>query len=95
MTGDPGVGKTGLLDAAADIASAGGSRILRAAGIQFEAEMSYAGLNQVLLPLLGELPQALPSTETPSTSRLALARATRLADCSCRMRPSCSCCRQA
>jgi DNA-binding CsgD family transcriptional regulator len=57
VTGEPGVGKTGLLDAAADIALAGGTRVLRAAGIQFEAEMSYAGLNQVLLPLMGGLPQ--------------------------------------
>jgi len=57
VTGEPGVGKTGLLDAAADIASADGTRVLRAAGIQFEAEMSYAGLNQVLLPLMDLVPQ--------------------------------------
>ena len=57
VTGEPGVGKTGLLDAAADIATAGGTRVLRAAGIQFEAEMSFSGLNQVLLPLLDGLPQ--------------------------------------
>jgi DNA-binding CsgD family transcriptional regulator/tetratricopeptide (TPR) repeat protein len=57
VTGEPGVGKTGLLDAASDHASAAGTRILHAAGIQFEAGMSYSGLNQVLLPLLDELPQ--------------------------------------
>jgi hypothetical protein len=50
-------GKTGLLNAASDAASAVGMRILRAAGVQFEAETSFSGLNQVLLPLLGELPQ--------------------------------------
>ena len=57
VTGEPGVGKTGLLDAASDVASANGTRILRAAGIQFEAGMSFSGLNQVLLPLLDALPQ--------------------------------------
>jgi hypothetical protein len=57
VSGEPGVGKTELLNAAADMASADGTRVLRAPGIQFEAEMSYAGLNQVLLPLIGGLPQ--------------------------------------
>jgi DNA-binding CsgD family transcriptional regulator len=57
LTGEPGVGKTGLLDAASDVASSAGTRILYAAGIQFEAGMSYSGLNQMLLPLLDDLPQ--------------------------------------
>jgi predicted ATP-dependent serine protease len=37
VTGEPGVGKTELLAAAADPASETGTRILRAAGIEFEA----------------------------------------------------------
>src|ERR687886_1976249 len=57
ISGEPGVGKTVLLDAASEAASAGGMRILRAAGVEFEAETSFSGLNQVLLPLLGALPQ--------------------------------------
>ena len=57
MTGEPGVGKTDLLNAASEAASAAGMRILRAAGVEFEAETSFSGLNQVLLPLLGALPQ--------------------------------------
>jgi DNA-binding CsgD family transcriptional regulator len=57
VTGEPGVGKTGLLDAAADDASSAGTRVLHAAGIQFEAGMSFSGLNQVLLPLVDELLQ--------------------------------------
>ncbi len=59
VTGEPGVGKTVLLDAAS-AAPALGMRILRAAGVQFEAGTSFSGLNQVLLPLLGEL-QQLPA----------------------------------
>ena len=57
VTGEPGVGKTVLLDAASEAAPALGMRILRAAGVQFEAGTSFSGLNQVLLPLLGALPQ--------------------------------------
>ena len=57
VTGEPGVGKTVLLSAATKAASAVGMRILRGAGVQFEAETSFSGLNQILLPLLGELPQ--------------------------------------
>ena len=56
VTGEPGVGKTGLLDAASEAASAAGMRILRAAGVEFEAATSFSGLNQLLLPLLAALP---------------------------------------
>jgi DNA-binding CsgD family transcriptional regulator len=56
VSGEPGVGKTGLLVAASDAASAAGMRVIRAAGIQFEAETSFSGLNQVLLPVLDALP---------------------------------------
>jgi len=57
VTGEPGVGKTGLLDTASEAASAAGMCILRAAGVEFEAGTSFSGLNQLLLPLLGALPQ--------------------------------------
>ena len=57
VTGEPGVGKTVLLNAASEAASAGGMRLLRAAGVEFEAGTSFSGLNQLLLPLLGALPQ--------------------------------------
>ncbi|MFJ2648000.1 ATP-binding protein [Streptomyces sp. NPDC087420] len=51
LSGQAGVGKTAVLDAVAQAASAGGSQVLRAAGIEFEADVSYSGLNQVLFPL--------------------------------------------
>jgi hypothetical protein len=51
LFGDPGVGKTVLLEAVADEASAAGTRVLFAAGVEFEAEVSYSALNQTLLPL--------------------------------------------
>jgi DNA-binding CsgD family transcriptional regulator len=57
LTGEPGVGKSALLDAAHEMATAVGVRVLRAAGVEFEADVSFSGLNQVLLPLGEELAQ--------------------------------------
>jgi DNA-binding CsgD family transcriptional regulator len=55
LSGDAGVGKTMLLDAAAQYARAQGYRVVRAAGVEFEAGVSFATLHLVLQPLLGEL----------------------------------------
>ena len=52
VTGEPGVGKTMLLNAAMAYAASVGCRVLRGAGAEFEAGVSFAGLNQVLYPLL-------------------------------------------
>ncbi|MGJ6969006.1 helix-turn-helix transcriptional regulator [Streptosporangium sp. G11] len=51
LSGQPGVGKTALLNATAKAASSTGTRVLRAAGVEFEADVSYSGLNQLLFPL--------------------------------------------
>jgi hypothetical protein len=51
LSGDPGVGKTALLNVLADSASASGTMVLRVAGAEFEGEISFTGLNQALLPL--------------------------------------------
>ncbi|WP_448639327.1 AAA family ATPase [Geodermatophilus sp. URMC 63] len=59
LTGEPGVGKSALLEAVAREAAASGTTVLRAAGVEFEAGMDFAGLHQLLLPLLGDVP-ALP-----------------------------------
>jgi DNA-binding CsgD family transcriptional regulator len=61
VSGAAGVGKTVLLDAVAEAAVASGSRVLRAAGVEFEADVSYSGLNQILFPFyeaFGELEAA-------------------------------------
>ncbi len=55
LSGDAGVGKTMLLDAAAQYARAQGYRVVRAAGVEFEAGVSFATLHLVLQPLFGEL----------------------------------------
>jgi len=57
LTGEPGVGKTALLDVAAEAATAAGTRVLRAVGVEFEADVSFSGLHQILFPLLAEFGQ--------------------------------------
>jgi DNA-binding CsgD family transcriptional regulator len=52
LAGEPGVGKSVLLDAVAHAASANGVRVLRGDGVEFEADMAFAGLNQLLLPVM-------------------------------------------
>ena len=71
LSGEAGVGKTVLLDAAAAHAQAAGRRVLRAAGVEFERAVSFAGLNQLLHPLLEPLPD--PARGLSATYRRALA----------------------
>ena len=59
VTGDAGVGKSALLDAAARRAEAVGTRVVRAVGAEFDAELSFSGLSYVSHPLLDGL-GALP-----------------------------------
>jgi predicted ATPase len=55
VRGEPGVGKTALLDYLAG--QAAGCRVVRAAGVQSEMELAFAGLHQLLTPMLGRLEQ--------------------------------------
>ncbi|MGW2373911.1 AAA family ATPase [Kitasatospora sp. NPDC001683] len=51
VSGQPGIGKSAVLEAVAVATAAAGTRVLRAAGAEFEADISYAALNQLALPL--------------------------------------------
>jgi DNA-binding CsgD family transcriptional regulator/tetratricopeptide (TPR) repeat protein len=53
VRGDPGVGKTVLLDYVAERAR--GCRVVRATGVQSEMELAFAGLHQLCAPLLDHL----------------------------------------
>ncbi|MFY9935168.1 MAG: ATP-binding protein, partial [Streptosporangiaceae bacterium] len=53
LRGEPGVGKTVLLDYLIDRASGSGCRVARAAGVQSEMELAFAGLHQLCAPMLG------------------------------------------
>jgi DNA-binding CsgD family transcriptional regulator len=68
IRGDPGIGKTALLDYAArsaDVAAAPhgvGMRVIRVRGVESEAELPFAGLHLLLRSALDHLP-ALPQTQ--------------------------------
>src|SRR4051794_2995946 len=53
MTGEPGVGKTALLESA--IESASGFRVTRAGGVESEMELAFAALQQLCAPMLDRL----------------------------------------
>lgn len=55
VRGDPGVGKTVVLDMAADTAVSQGIRVVRAAALEYEADLPFGALNQLLHPLLKEI----------------------------------------
>jgi DNA-binding CsgD family transcriptional regulator len=57
FVGDPGVGKTALLDVAAAEAAKAGYQVIRVAGAEFEADIGYSALNQAVLPLEHLIPR--------------------------------------
>ncbi|MGW1468228.1 AAA family ATPase [Streptomyces sp. NPDC002308] len=55
LRGDTGVGKSALLDHAAVLATCEKHRVIRAAGVEAESELPFAGLHQFLYPLLSSI----------------------------------------
>jgi DNA-binding CsgD family transcriptional regulator len=53
VSGEPGVGKTALLESA--LGSASGFRVARAVGVESEMELAFAALQQLCAPLLDRL----------------------------------------
>src|SRR5436190_3121358 len=53
VSGEPGVGKTALVESA--IGSASGFRVMRAIGVESEMELAFAALQQLCAPLLDRL----------------------------------------
>jgi DNA-binding CsgD family transcriptional regulator len=58
--GEPGIGKTALLDWAAD--QAADMRVARVFGVESEVDLGFAALHQLLLPFLGSL-DGLPTRQ--------------------------------
>jgi DNA-binding CsgD family transcriptional regulator len=58
LRGEPGIGKTALLGYAAERAA--GFQVFRAAGVESEMELPFAGLHQLCGPMLGGLGQLPP-----------------------------------
>jgi DNA-binding CsgD family transcriptional regulator len=65
LVGEPGIGKTALLDHAA--ASARGLRVVRARGVESEAVIPFAALAELLRPLLAALDR-IPSAQAAALS---------------------------
>src|SRR3954454_3564158 len=65
MRGEPGIGKTTLLEYA--IESASDLKVLRAVGVESELELPFAGLHQLCAPLLVQL-ERLPDPQRDALS---------------------------
>ncbi|HUE28316.1 MAG TPA: AAA family ATPase, partial [Solirubrobacteraceae bacterium] len=74
VSGEPGVGKTALLESA--ISSASGIQVMRAAGVESEMELAFAALQQLCAPMLDRLDR-LPA---PQQDALAVAFGQRTGD---------------
>ncbi|QVI23747.1 AAA family ATPase [Nocardia tengchongensis] len=94
IEGEPGIGKSTLVEQTAAAAAAAGLRVLRTAGVEAERNLVFAGLHRLLYPLRREF-DALPSrqfealatalgmsdgTDEPSIHLVGLAALTLLAD---------------
>ena len=55
VSGEPGVGKSALLREASTRAQDRGMLVLTATGVQCEAQLPFAGLHQLLQPVLGQI----------------------------------------
>ncbi|MEA2469872.1 MAG: hypothetical protein QOE38_871, partial [Thermoleophilaceae bacterium] len=74
LVGEPGIGKTALLEHAAE--QADGMRVLRARGVESEAEVPFAGLAELLRPALGALDRIPQPQASALSGALALEPAT-------------------
>src|SRR5580658_2220033 len=70
LAGEPGIGKTALLDYAAERSA--GMRLLRARGIESEAQIPFGSLLELIRPALEMLGQIPPPQAAALESALAL-----------------------
>ena len=73
LMGEPGVGKTAVLDDA--LSSVEGMRLLRATGLEAERHIPFAGLLQLLRPALGQLDSLSAPQAAALSGALALSEA--------------------
>src|SRR5262249_2248198 len=67
LRGDAGIGKSALLERAVELARSAGLRVLRTTGVRTESHLPFAGLHQLLQPILS----GLGSLPTPQRAALA------------------------
>jgi hypothetical protein len=68
VTGEPGMGKTVLLEDAADRARSAGIRVLSVTGRESESKLAFAGLHQLLRPVLPGI-SGLPGRQAQALTR--------------------------
>jgi DNA-binding CsgD family transcriptional regulator/tetratricopeptide (TPR) repeat protein len=61
IRGEPGIGKSALLLLLREQAEARGFAVLTTAGVEAEAELPFAGLHQLLLPIMGSIDTLSPA----------------------------------
>src|SRR2546423_168939 len=74
VTGEPGIGKSFLIQEAARLAETAGLGVLRTVGVESETALPFAGLHQLLMPVFGA------AGALPGTQRIALLTAFGMAD---------------
>jgi DNA-binding CsgD family transcriptional regulator/tetratricopeptide (TPR) repeat protein len=72
VRGEPGIGKTALLRAAASEAEVRGMQVVRARGVEAEADLPFAGLTGLLAPLLDLRQELTPAHVAALEGALAL-----------------------
>ena len=72
LVGEAGVGKTALLKAAATAAADAGVRTVVVAGSQFEVDVGFAGLQQIMDPFLAYLPRLASAQQAALRGALSL-----------------------
>ncbi len=75
LVGEPGIGKTALLEHAAQ--TAGSATVLRAGGVEAESDLAFAGLYSLLRPILGKLDQLAGPQRQALAGALGLAPSSR------------------
>ncbi|WP_040740578.1 AAA family ATPase, partial [Nocardia tenerifensis] len=75
IEGEPGIGKSALVDEAIAAAAVAGLRVLRTAGVEAEQNLGYAGLHRLLYPLRRDF-AALPARQSDAlTAALGMSEA--------------------
>ena len=79
LRGEPGIGKTALLEHAVDAAE--GCVVLRVVGVQSEGDLGFAALHRLLAPMFGTLDSLPAPQRTRCASHSALMPARRRIGC--------------
>lgn len=72
MRGEPGIGKSALLAEAVRAAADRGMLVLRMSGVQAEARFAFAGLHQLLRPVISHLDDLAPRQRTALSAAFGL-----------------------